>query len=322
MKLGDGVRLVMINDNGNGRSHCGLFEEGVKWLTGQIKEAKQSGDFILLAVHHPVIPPWGVYAHMVEYEMYGGYKDLWKLMCDEGVRVVFTGHVHEQNIRKYTDEQGRYFYNVATVSAVNAAGKMRKVTVDPDEGVCDVTSVGIESIKGFDPGDESAYEYLYHLNLPGRAEVLLPLAVKDFDEFLIQSEGSLPVDKLKAHPHLIRFAIKKLCSMKLKTAAKLGKAWRTLSKDEKEYAKGTLLIDVVYELLRHIYPGNAPYTPDTVEFKALMGVVRRADKLVRRFRIKKVSDMLPPGSTLAEAAEDFLYNNRTGDDDAIKINLK
>ena len=322
VRIGDGLRLAMINDNGNGRSHCGLFEDGVEWLTEQIREAKGSGDCILLAVHHPVIPPWGVYAHMVEYEMYGGYKELWKLMCEEGVRVVFTGHVHEQNIRKYTDEQGRYFYNVATIAAVNAAGKMRKVVFDKDEGVCRVTSVGLDSIKGFDPGDESAYEYLYHLNLPGRAEVLLPLALKDYDEFVVQSEGSLPVDKLKAHPHMVRFLIKKLCGMKLKKAAKLGKAWRTLSKEEKEYAKNTLLIDVVYEILRHIFPGNAPYTPDTVEYKSLIGLVRRVDKLVNLFKIKKVRDLLPPGSTLADAAEDFLYNNRTGDDDTIEIDLK
>ena len=322
VKIGDGVRLAMINDNGNGRSHCGLFEDGVNWLTEQIRDAKSNGDFILLAVHHPVIPPWGAYAHMVEYEMYGGYKELWKLMCEEGVRVVFTGHVHEQNIRKYTDEQGRYFFNVATVAAVNAAGKMRKVVVDPDEGVCSVSSVGLDEIKGVDLGGKSPFEYLYHINMPGIIEDILPLAAKDFDAAMVIAEGVLPVDKLKKHKTISKAVFKKLDKMQLWSAVKFGRSKKKLSESQKEYAKNTPVLSVFYEICRHIFAGNAPYNPETVEYIALTGVTERLDRLVKRFHIKKVQSFLPPDSSLTEAAEDFLYNNRTGDDDTIKINLK
>ncbi len=322
VQLGEGVRLCMIDDNGNGRSHCGLFEEGLQWLKGQIRDAKAAGDYMLLAVHHPVIAPWEIFRHMVDYELYGGYRDLWKLMCEEGVRVVFTGHTHVQSIRKYTDEQNRWFVDVATVAAVNAAGKMRHVTVDLEAGTCDVKSVGLKAIRGVDTGGLSVQDYLYSINFTGRVEKSFPLLRTDFDRFLDETDGVLPADKLRGHKTLAKLALCFVAGRKLSFAAKLGKVWKTLTPEEKQRAKQTGLLDTVFVICRDVYPGNAPFTPDTLEYKALHGVAARLDRIVQRFKIKKVQTMIPPGSSLAEVAEDFLYNNRTGDDDAITVDLK
>lgn len=321
VQLGEGVRMVLINDNGNGRSHCGLFEDGVQWLTEQIQAAKDSGSFMLLAVHHPVIAPFEAYRHMVEFELYGGYRELSKLMCETGVRVVFTGHTHVQNIRKFTDEEGRWFLDISTTAAVSAKGKMRFVTVDADEGVCDVRSIGIERLPGIDTGGKDAYHYLYELNLPGRLEYLLPLAKTDFDAFLRESEGCLPTEKMGAHKLLTKLALKLAARLKLSAAAHLGKSWRDLTPQQKKAAKQTPLLDVALEVLRHIFPGNAPYTPDTTEHIILHAVMVRLGKFVEKHKIEKVQKLIPPGMTLADMGDDFLYNNRTGDDDAICFEL-
>ena len=321
VQLGDGVRMVLINDNGNGRSHCGLFEDGTRWLTEQIEAAKSSGNYVLLAVHHPVIAPFEAYRHMVEFELYGGYRELWKLMCETGVRVVFTGHTHVQNIRKYTDEEGRWFLDISTTAAVSAKGKMRFVTVDADAGICDVKSIGIEHLPGIDTGGKDAYHYLYELNLPGRLEYLLPLADTDFDAFLRESEGSLPKEKMEAHKRLTKFALKKIGKLKLSALAKLGGSWRRLTPEQKQAAKNTPVLPVALELLRHIFPGNAPYTPDTLEYTVLHALMERAGRFVEKHKIEKVQKLIPPGMTLAEMGDDFLYNNRTGDDDAICFEL-
>ena len=322
VKLGEGVRLVMIVDNGNGRSHCGLFEDGVEWLKGQIKQAKEAGDYILLATHHPVISPWEVYRHMVDYEMYGGYRELSELMCSENVRVIFTGHTHVQNIREYKSENGGSFYDVSTISLVNAAGKMRHVTVDSAKGTCTVKSVGIDSAPGIDTGDKSLYEYLYGINFTGLIEKNFPLALTDTEQFIRRSSGALPADKLMGKKGLVKFACRRLAKLKLSFAAKFGKAWKNLTPDEKKYAKNTKLLDAAFIIMRHIFPGDAPFGPDTVEFKALSAAASRLDRLVGRFNISAVKKLIPPGSSLREMAEDFLYNNRTGSDDEIVIDLK
>ena len=59
-----------------------------------------------------------------------------------------------------------------------------------------------------------------------------------------------------------------------------------------------------------------------MEYIALHGVAQRLDKIVQKFKIEQVQKLIPPGSSLAEIADDFLYNNRTGDDDSIRFSLK
>ncbi len=322
VQLGEGVRLIAIVDNGNGGGYCGLFEDGVEWLKNEIKEAAEKGDYVLLATHHPVLPPWEVYRHVANDEMYGGYRELWDIMLENGVRVIFTGHTHIQNIRKYTDDKGRWFLDISTIALANAAGKMRKITVDSENGSCDVTSIGIEKLGGIDTGGLSAFEYLYPLNFPGIWEKLIPLSASDFGAFLELAEGYLPTEKLKKFKPLIQFAGKKAQKIKLSTAAKLGKTWKTMSASQKAEVKSKSLTDTAYVVLKHIFTGNAPFTPDTAEYKAIDGVIKRADKIVNLFNIKAIKKIIPDGSSLWEIAQDFLYNCRTGNDDEIHFSLK
>ena len=67
--------------------------------------------------------------------------------------------------------------------------------------------------------------------------------------------------------------------------------------------------------------GNAPYTPDTTEYIILHALMVRLGKFVEKHKIEKVQKLIPPGMTLADMGDDFLYNNRTGDDDAICFEL-
>ena len=149
----------------------------------------------------------------------------------------------------------------------------------------------------------------------------MPLASKDFDEFLKQAEGFLPVDKLAGKKFLVKRIANILMRRKLSSLIRFGRSGKLLSKEQKKYAKSVPLTDIIYEILRHIFTGNAPYTPDTVENIVLSAVCRRLDRLVEKLNVEKVKGMIPPGSSLNEMAQDFLYNTRTGDDDSITVQL-
>ena len=322
VRLCDGVRLVMIDDNGNGRSHCGLFEDGMRWLEDELRKANDDGDYVLLATHHPVLPPFEAFRHAAEYELYGGYRDLIALMCRENVRVVFTGHTHIQNIRKYTDDAGRWMLDISTGALANAVGKMRKVTVDAEEGICDIKSIGIDELHGIDTGGLSSFEYLYPLNFPGIFEKLLPLGAHDYDAFLALSDGCLPTEKLQEHKKLVRFACRRLEKWKLSSAARLGGVWRKLSKEQKRDVKEKMSMDVVFEVFRHLYGGNAPFTPDTAEYTIVTAIAGKLDRMIAAFHIDAIQKWIPPGSSCEDIIRDFLYNTRTGDDDAITFSLR
>ena len=318
--LSPGCRLVMINDNGNGRSHCGLFQDGMQWLTEVLKKAKADGEIVFAAVHHPVLPPWEVYRHLVEFEMVGGYALLKTLFCEENVHVVFTGHTHVQNIQKYTDEQGRWFYDVSTIALVSAYGKMRKVSVDVEARRCKITSVQLEKLEGA-PQDKPPQEYLYRINFTGLLESLMPLIKTDFNRFLSEASCVLPTDKLKKHRILAKAALKKLDALPLSVLAKFGKKYNGLTKTEIAALKSKRALTPLFEVMRCVFPGNAPFTPDTVEYKVFTGVTKKADALLKRFPVEKVTKLIPPGSSLTEMAIPMLYNNRTGDDDNLETEV-
>ena len=199
-----------------------------------------------------------------------------KIMCRENVRVVFTGHTHFQNIRKYEDENGSWFYDVSTISLANPLGKMRKVTVNSDSGLCKIESIQT----GVEKTGKSRSE-LYRQNFPGIWETLLPLAVSDYDEFINQSEGYLPSDMLGKYKIPIRFLCKKVNKMSLLSAAKLAGVKRKLTADERKAAKEIPLKQVVFELLSHVFTGNAEFTPERIEYKVINGVLKKADGTLR-----------------------------------------
>ena len=322
LDLTEGLRLVMINDNGNGRSHCGLFEDGVRWLTEEIDRANAEGKKVILAVHHPVIPPWDVYAHLVDFEMYGGYRELSRLMCEKGVRVVFTGHTHVQNIRKYEDGEGRYFYDVSTTAMGTPEGKMRKIVYDNETQTLDVTSVGIETIPGVTAPGQSAGDYIYGLNFIGLLENTLPYLKTDWEKFVSGVKGFLPEDKLRAHPRLWKKALSVAEGLKLSLPAKFGKKYNGLTRAEIKALRTHPLIPDVFKVVAKVFAGNGPFGPGTVEYRVFTGMTKRVDHIQEKLKIKKLAGFIPKGQTLTDVLEPMLYNNRTGDDDSIRIALE
>ena len=318
LPIQEGYRLIAINDNGNGRSHCGLFDEGFEWLVEEIRKAKANGELVFLAVHHPVIPPWEVFRAAADFEMFGGYQRMRQIMCEENVKIIFTGHTHVQGIKKYTDEQGRFFYDVTTTALPSANGKMRRVIFDKDAGTCDIRSIGIETIKGWDTKGMSAHDYISQLNFGGALEQAFAVADTDWEGFLQKASGVLPMDIIKKHPHLARWGVKKFNGLKMSTVAKLGGRRSGLTKEEKDALKGEKAKEIVFTVMDHIQGGNAPYTPDTPEYKALHGVTLRVDRLMKLVHFD-LSKKLSGIHTLTEIADPFFYNTRTGDDDTILI---
>ncbi len=319
--LPSGFRLIAIYDNGNGRSHCGLFDEGFLWLENELIKAEKKEETVFLAVHHPVIPPWNIYRAVADFEMFGGYERLKELMCRYGVRLIFTGHTHVHGIKKHTDSEGRFFYDVTTSALPSAKGRMRKAVFDSDNKTCTIESMGIDTIDGFDTGGKSAEEYIYSLNFAGLLEKSLPMVKTDWNGFLENVSHVFSVDKLKKHPHISKMLVNKISGMKMSFVGRFGRKAGGLTKEDIKYLKSIPLTDVVFNIMKNVFGGNGPYPPETSEYKAIEGSVLRIEKLMAMLRID-LSKLLPGNETLLETAKPFLYNTRTGNDNEIIIELE
>ncbi len=321
VKLCDGLRLIAIYDNGNGRSHCGLFDEGFAWLEKEIKIAHQKGEKIILAVHHPVIPPWPVYKGVAEFEMFGGYKRMRELMCENDVRVIFTGHTHVHGIKKYEGGNGRAFYDITTSALPSAKGRMRRVVFDRELNNLSVTSIGIDKIEGFDTKGLSAEEYIYSLNFAGLIEKSLPLVRNDWNKFIDNMSHVLNVDKIKKHPCAVKSAVSVFSKMSMSLPARFAGKSSGLTAEEIKGMKNRSVKETAFTVMRHVFSGNAPFTPDTPEYKIVTGCVRKGTALLKKFGTD-IDRLIPGEESALETVRHFLYNTRTGDDDSIIIDLE
>ena len=319
--LKDGFRLIAIYDNGNGRSHCGLFEDGFVWLENELKKAEVSNETVFLAVHHPVIPPWEIYKDVADFEMFGGYEKLKALMCKYGVRLIFTGHTHVQGIKKYTDENGKHFYDVTTAALPSASGKMRKAVFNNADMTCSIKSIGIDEIEGFDTEGLSAHDYIYSLNFSGLLEKSLTMLRTDWDGFVENVSHVVNADILKKHPHISKIVLKSFVKMKMSLPARIAGKKAGLTADEKKLLKNVYASEVAFNVMGHVFAGNAPYNPDTPEYKAVCGFLERVCGIMRRLG-KNPDDMIPGKGTVLETVKPFMYNTRTGNDDEIIIEME
>lgn len=319
VKFGEGIRLIAINDNGNGRSHCGLFDDGFEWLEKEIDKAHANGEFVFLCTHHPVIPPWEIYRLVADFEMFGGYERLKKLMCAKNVPLIFTGHTHVQGIKKYVSPEGGYFYDVATSALPGAHGNMRKVTIDTDLKTVDIRSEFIDEIEGVDTNGLTPCEYVRRINFSGLLETLLKQSVTDWDAFLEYADVFFPADKLNRHPAAAKALFRAADKVSMLTVARIGGAH--LPKNERIILKNKKVTKTVIEVMDHVFSGNMFYTPGTAEYKALSSVTKRADRILGliKFDYNKIVKGM---SSLTETAEPFFYNNRTGDDDSLNFSYK
>lgn len=83
---------------------------------------------------------------------------------------------------------------------------------------------------------------------------------------------------------------------------------------ESEYAevKDKQFIKLLFDMVSNMYKGNAASGPDTVEYKIVMGTMKKLEKLFAVLHIDQRK--LLSGYTLTEIAEPLLYNSGLDDD--------
>lgn len=310
-----GYRFILLNDDGNGHTDCGLDDKGNEWLEEELIKANQNGEAVLLFTHHPVIAPYPLYEAFAPTEMYGGHEKLKKILLKHGVNVVFTGHTHVHTIRKISDGNNE-LYDVGTTSVSSAYGKIRKVRLE--NGVADITTIDLpEEIDGIKGGKD----YIASVCFGGYYRRLVDTAVRDYDEFLKLGRGLVPTDKAEKYRFIIKPLLKWFTSLNMSFAGKFGRKYSGLTKTECKSHKEEKVIDMVFVAIDHFFTGDAPFTPDTYEHRVLYGLTHKGDKILKTLKIS-LSKYINGFDSLWTLAEPIFHNTRTGNDREIKIKIK
>lgn len=296
VKLQEGYRLLCLNDDGD-RTFCGFYEDTLRWIDEEIDKAKEAGDYIFAITHHPVLPPSPIYPIISERDMLGDWEKTAKYLADKGIKFIFTGHTHMMNIAKLVTEKGNELYDINTSSLVGYPSVMRKVIFDEKE-VC-ISSVQLtefdDDFDGMTPTDYMKMRFDAFLNR------VFDTVAFDYDTFANEVAPSFSVTPERAYKLKLplNFIGKKLHTLTFKKAGKL----LCISKSIAPEIADRSVKDFAIEVVRNVFYGDEPYTPDTAEYKACKAAVDRIAKIT-----KPVKKLREPVALLGTLLDGVLYD--------------
>ncbi len=134
----EGLTLIVLDtccysadntsDNENEHETRGeMSSELVAWAVGQIKAAKANGDRVIGMAHHGFIPHFSMEPDVLGMYLVEDYADIAAQLADAGLEMIFTGHMHANDIAAMTTESGNTLYDIETGSNLTYPSPMRFV---------------------------------------------------------------------------------------------------------------------------------------------------------------------------------------------------
>lgn len=312
VQLCDGYRLFALNDDKNLKGASGFSDDCFEWITEQIKDAEENGQFIIPMTHHPMLSPSPFYTIIGKSNMMGEAERRIDEFTEMGLHYMFTGHTHIQDISyKYTDK-GKIFYDISTAAAVGYPATFRQVTFNPAEGTVDVNSVDVQcDIDGRPLKDHLEDKFF------GMIRRVIDAAGKDIPELArLATAFSVKEKLIYKIGWIIKPFAKILGKLRIGTIAKLVKKESGLKKSDYAHIKDKKVVDFIVSLVRNLYGGDSPYSPDTAEYKITMGILAIIDSLLNLFGVK-ISKLVKGASSVQSLVEPLLYNPGICDEKAV-----
>ncbi|MBE6773659.1 MAG: metallophosphoesterase [Ruminococcaceae bacterium] len=316
VQLCDGYRLFALNDDRNHKGASGFSDDCFEWIEAQIKDAHENGQFIIPMTHHPMLSPSPFYTIIGRSNIMGEAERRIDELTELGVNYMFTGHTHMQDISyKYT-EKDKIFYDITTAAAVGYPATFRQVTFLPSEGKIDVNSVDVQCDINGRPLKEHLEDKFF-----GMIRRVIDAAGKDIPELArLATAFSVKEKLIYKIGWIIKPFAKLLSKLKIGTVAKLVKKESGLKKKDYAHIKDNKVTDFIVSLVRNLYGGDSPYSPDTAEYKITMGILAIIDSLLNLFGVK-IGKILKGATSVQSLVEPLLYNSGICDEKAV-LNLR
>lgn len=320
VQLCEGYRLFALNDDrdidNSDDAKSGFSESCWKWLCEQIEDARKNDQFIIAMTHHPMLPPSPFYAIIGKNDMQRTYLENVEKFADAGISCVFTGHSHVHDISFRRTEKGNIFYDVSTAALVGYPPAIRTAVFDPANGKISVETQYIEKVKGLDTDGKPFTQYINDFFIGMIGEVLWA-AGNDIDRLAEMTDAfSIPGEKIKKFRHIIKPIGKLLNGLTIGRVGKWTRAETGLKPSDYEHIKDRKVVDFILEAVTNLYAGDAPYSPDTAEYKIAMGLLSIIDSFLDTVGIK-IGKLLKGAESASALVEPLLYNGGICDEKAV-----
>ncbi len=140
--LDKGYRLIAIDSSIYGEDAGQISADLLMWVENQVADAKADGVKLIGMMHHSLLEHFKIQG--IVGDTVKDYRKLSAAFADWGIKVVFTGHKHSNDMTSAVSAKGNRIYDIETTSLVNYPNTYRCVSFS-DSGI-KVESTNIEKI--------------------------------------------------------------------------------------------------------------------------------------------------------------------------------
>lgn len=292
VKLGDGLRLLALNDDHNGQGRAGFDPAHLQWIEEQLTAAREADDRVIAMEHHLVLMHAG--ALVSGAQCIGGREEVAERFARAGLGLLFTGHSHMQHIARYTAQNG------VTLTEVNAGS----ITGYPAP-ILTVEARGREITIHTEP----LSSFTYQGAVLGQAELREHAAHLITGPVTLAAHGTKNEVQRRFSPRipywLLHYGAKRLERLTVGTVGRclnfftFGKA---VNRHALKKTAAQPVLPVVTELFLALLDGKPHFAPDAPITRVVLDAVRTPRKVLRRLRLhpKKVTALFEKAEELVE----------------------
>ncbi|MBP3442817.1 MAG: metallophosphoesterase [Clostridia bacterium] len=269
-ELSEDIRLLVIcNDTAEGNNKE-YDEEFLAWIRSQAQKAQADGKMMIAMEHYPVLAGQPL-LNLIPDARQKGSKKLIETLADNGVHLIFTGHMHNQSINVTETQKGNKFYDVCTGSAIGCPAFMRLVTVK-DESTVEIKSIPVPEFE-WDKDGKTGEQYLQD-QFDRMIRTMVSSVENDPERFC----GKVGLKFKPAMDKPMRMLGRKISTVTLGTLGKL------LFIKVDESIKSVKFADFAVNIVRSVFAGNQPYVEGTPEGDVILKLFRKIRPFVKTFK--------------------------------------
>ncbi len=129
--LENGYRLLAIDSNDPVTGYPAVDAALIEWVKTQLDAAKADGKKVIAMMHHNLLEHF-IFGSVIHGSALVKDESLKTILADAGVKFIFTGHTHDQDIASFKSANGNVIYDVVTNSINGYPCQYRKVTFGKD----------------------------------------------------------------------------------------------------------------------------------------------------------------------------------------------
>ncbi|MDW7680707.1 MAG: metallophosphoesterase [bacterium] len=148
-----------------------LKPETMTWIKSKLQEAQSSGITVFGMMHHGLVEHFpSMDAVFPDYLIYN-WRDKAKQLAAAGLKIIFTGHHHANDIAQLTDA-GNYVIDVQTGATVTWPCPIRIAAFDGENNTLEIITKHIESIN-FNTGGVAFQDYAKNFLATGLPPIVI-----------------------------------------------------------------------------------------------------------------------------------------------------